>query len=72
MFKDSEKPPQWDIRSMYKGKTDKEIADEVATFFNRISNEFERVGQLTGGRPETDWCITHEQIVDMLKTSKKT
>ena len=30
----------WDIRSMYPGMTDKEIADTVAVFFNKISSEY--------------------------------
>ena len=39
-FKNAEKPRSFDVRDLRPGKSDVEVADEVAQYFNRISNEF--------------------------------
>ena len=39
-FKSAEKPKEFDVRELCPGKTDREVADEVAEFFNSISREF--------------------------------
>ena len=39
-FKNAEKPREFDVRDLRPGKQDKEVADEVAQYFNRISCEF--------------------------------
>ena len=35
-----DRPAQFDVRNLRPGKTDQEVADELATYFNRISQEF--------------------------------
>ena len=39
-FGTSDKPKQFDVRSLCPGKDDQEVAEELADFFNRISAEF--------------------------------
>ena len=39
-YKSAEKPKSFDIRELRPGVPDKELADEVAQYFNRISDEF--------------------------------
>ena len=40
-FKSKDRPKAFDVRTLFPGKSDGEIADELAGFFNRISHEFE-------------------------------
>ena len=40
-YKSAERPKQFDVRSLRPGQTDAETAAEVATYFNRISAEFQ-------------------------------
>ena len=40
LLETEETPPRWNIKSLFPQKTDKEIAEVSAEFFNRISNEF--------------------------------
>ena len=42
-YKSKEKPQQFDIHDLYPEKSDPEIADTLATYFNAISNEFEGI-----------------------------
>ena len=39
-FKSPEKPKEFDVRTLCPGKTDTEVANDVAEFFNEISREF--------------------------------
>ena len=39
-YNTAEKPKSFDIRDLEPGKTDAQVAENVATFFNRISQEF--------------------------------
>ena len=39
-FKDREKPEIWDVRTLWPGKEDKEIANTLADYFNKIDSEF--------------------------------
>ena len=39
-FNSAEKPKTFDVRSLHPGSGDEEVAEEVATFFNKISDEF--------------------------------
>ena len=70
-MKSKEAPKKWDVRTLFPGKTDEEIAELVAEFFNSISCEF---------RPlEPDWVAqgadTREflpyQIAGRLRAFKK-
>ena len=40
-FSRLEKPRQFDVRQLYEGKTDKEISEDLAVYFNKISREFD-------------------------------
>ena len=40
-FSTPEKPQNFDVRSLRPGKTDYDVAEELAEFFNRISAEFD-------------------------------
>ena len=73
-FKNAEKPRDFDVRDLRPGKSDKEVADEVAEFFNRISREF---------APLEAWQIpmtyhrelpklSEADVAKMLKSAKKT
>ena len=39
-FKTADKPKSFNVRDLRPGKSDQEVADEVASYFNKISNEF--------------------------------
>ena len=63
----------WDIRSMYPGLSDEDIANEVAIYFNRISNEYPPLDLLrvpvTFSDPLPD--LRECDVVKLLKDSKK-
>ena len=70
LFKDHDKPPEWDVRSLFDNKTGTEIADEVCAFFNRISAKFDPVSARQKDTP-ANWLIPTHEIADMLKHCKK-
>ena len=39
-YKSAARPAQFDVRSLVEGKSDMEVADDLAVFFNKISDEF--------------------------------
>ena len=41
VYKSREKASSFDIRDLYQGKTDKQVAEELADHFNAISSEFD-------------------------------
>ena len=45
-LKTKEKPTKWDVRNLFPGDSDEEIANKVADYFNTISSEF---SPLAGG-----------------------
>ena len=66
-------PKKWDIRSMFPGKSNRQIGDLVAGYFNAISKEFfplndneEEEGPFTVPK-----FVLHE-VAGRLRTSKKT
>ena len=62
-FKSAEKPKNFDIRTLRPDTDDKAIAEEVATFFNEISNEFEPLDPF-------DIPRTYERALPMLSVSE--
>ena len=40
-FQNKERPKQFDVRSLFPGESDEQVAEKLAEFFNRISSEFE-------------------------------
>ena len=50
-FKKFEKPPVFDVKELLPGRTDKQVAEELAAFFNTVSQEFEPLGP--GDTPST-------------------
>ena len=40
-FSSIEKPKQYDVRELFPGKNDSEVAEELAKYFNAVSDEFE-------------------------------
>ena len=43
LFKDDEKPARWNLRDLFPEDPDAMIVEEVADFFNKISQEFEPI-----------------------------
>ena len=72
-FKSAEKPREFDVRTLCPGKTDLEVANEVADYFNEISREFEPLS--THQIPVTyhrDLPVLGEDEVEkMIKEAKK-
>ena len=68
-LKDFERPPQWDIRELFPDESDETIADKVAEYFNKISQEYEPL------RPDEHhydgWKLEYHEVASMLKNSKK-
>ena len=69
-LKDHDKPPEWDVRGIFPNLTDKQVADKIAVFFNKISQEFESISDLNITEP-IRWSLSHEQVSDMLRSAKK-
>ena len=73
-FKNAEKPKEFDVRDLRPGKSDKEVADEVAEFFNRISREFAPLETtdipLTYNKTLPE--MSREEVEKMLRSAKKT
>ena len=67
-------PPRWDVRTLAPEKSDEELADWLADFFNGISSEYNPLDLNTipsahnRELPE----LTVEQVATKLKKSKKT
>ena len=73
-FKNAEKPKTFDIKDLRPGVADMDIADEVATYFNRISNEFVPLQPahipMTYHRPLPS--LTVDDVTKLLTKAKKT
>ena len=72
-FKNAEKPKSFNVRDLRPGVEDNDIADEVAAYFNRISNEFKPLEShqipMTYHRDLPPLSV--EEVEKMLKSSKK-
>ena len=71
MFRTKSAPKRWDIRSMFPGKEDIEIAEISATYFNRISCEFESLPRPTWAGESNYPIIEVYEISAQLKKCKK-
>ena len=73
-FKNAEKPKDFDVRDLRPGKADKEVANEVAEFFNRISREFSPLEpwQIPMTYHRDLPLLTREEVEKMLRSAKKT
>ena len=72
MLGSKEAPKLWEIRVMFPGKTDQQIADELATYFNRISSEFVPLPPLDAEIANTPRnCPEMYQIAARLKQFRK-
>ena len=40
-FKSADKPPEFDVHSLYPGETDAQVAERLAEYFNAVSREFQ-------------------------------
>ena len=68
-LKDHDKPPEWDVRGIFPNLTDKQVADKIAVFFNKISQEFEFISDLNITEP-IRWSLSCKQVSDMLRSAK--
>ena len=73
-FKNAEKPREFDVRDLRPGRTDKEVADEVAEYFNRISREFSplEAWQIPMTYHRDLPRLTTSDVEKMLQSAKKT
>ena len=73
-FKNAEKPKDFDVRDLRPGKSDKEVADEVADFFNRISREFSPLepSQIPMTYHRDLPPLSRSDVEKMLRSAKKT
>ena len=72
-FKSPEKPKEFDIRTLCPGKADKEVATEVAEFFNTISSEFEplQTGQIPFTYHRELPSLSESEVEKMIKDARK-
>ena len=72
-FKSAEKPKNFNVRSLCPGKSDKEVADEVAGFFNRISDEFSplETHQIPFTYHRDLPVLTEREVEKMIRDAKK-
>ena len=69
-LKEKDPQPRWNIRSLFPGRQDKEIADECVGFFSQISKEFQPIAPPTpNGAPP--WKIELHEISSRLKHCRK-
>ena len=66
-------PEPWNIRMMFEGKEDGEIAAEAANFFNRISAEYDVLDRKDTPRTFDSEIpvLTKAGVIDLLRKSKK-
>lgn len=70
-LKHREAPAEWDIRKMFPGEPEIEIAEKVATFFNSISAEYEPVVPPRSVETQMFRNIEPYEISARLKSMKK-
>ena len=72
MLSGKEAPKRFDIRTMYPGWSDRDIAEDLADYFNRISLEMDPLGELDENTRQAE-CKPPElyEIAAKLKTFKK-
>ena len=72
-FSTAEKPKQFDVRNLCPGKSDAQVADEIAQYFNSISREFSPLepGQIPFTYDRQLDFLTEEQVELMLRKAKK-
>ena len=72
-FKSPEKPKTFDVRTLCNAASDKEAADEVAQYFNRISREFKPLEpcHIPFTYHRNIALLTEEKVVEMLRAAKK-
>ena len=72
-FRSPEKPKDFDIRTLCPGKSDREVATEVADFFNTISREFEplRTDQIPFTYHRDFPLLSEPEVEKMLKEARK-
>ena len=58
-YKSAERPKPYDVRLLFPGKSDLEVANELAGYFNEVSREFEPLS------PE-DRPVTEEKTLPYL------
>ena len=65
-----EKPPEWSVQDLFPGATPEAAGDEVATYFTRISDQFEPLLPTSGAQP-TRRPVTEEEVLKHIKKAKK-
>ena len=72
-FKSAEKPKDFDVRELCPGKTDREVADAVAGYFNSISPEFRPLepNQIPFTYHRDLPTLTEDEVRKMIKDAKK-
>ena len=71
-LKDQEKTPQFDIRSLYPEYSDHQICNDVANYFNKITENFEPLSNETDNTVLPDCIIVNEcDVSSRLRSCKK-
>ena len=70
-FQTKEAPILWEIFSLFPGKSKFEIAEEVATFFNTISQEYPPLPDPTRANDQQPIIIQEYEVAARLKSFKK-
>ena len=72
-FKSPEKAKEFDVRELCPGKTDQEVANEIAGFFNAISGEFQPLSpdQVPFTYHRELPLLAEEEVMKMIKDAKK-
>lgn len=65
-----EPQPRWDVRKLFPGMPDREIADHCAEYFSAISQEYQPVPE-PQRNGDTEWTIDMHEISSRLKFCKK-
>ena len=72
-YNSKEKPPAFDVKTLYPGEPDLTIAEKLAEHFNAISNEFEglREGDMPERAPNSLAILSRDDVVKRLLAFKK-
>ena len=71
MLGSKEAPKVWEIRTLFPDKSDSQIAEIMAEYFNRILNEFEAIAAADSSQYEKKEPPQMYQIAARLRSFKK-
>ena len=72
-FQSGEKPKDFDVRTLFPGRHDKVVAEELAEYFNKVSQEFSPLSpdQIPVGKPRNLPLLSTHKVAGRVRHFKK-